>query len=465
MKFVNRKHEFAHLEKEYHAAGAKLIVIYGRRRVGKTRLIEEFIKKKKAIYYMAAQEKDALQIKEFKEIIAKELNDSFLADAYFESWKQLFAYLEKVWPAKQRIVLVIDEVTYIIKENSSFTSYLQKFWDAFLSKTDTKLILSGSLVGLMVKEVLSYNSPLYGRRTSEIHLESFCFSDSCGFMKHLCIEDQIKFYSVTGGVPKYLLFITKGEHFNEFLINNLFNKEGFFYREGLFLLSQEFKDPSTYINILKAMANGNTKLNEIANFTGLESKKISSYIDILILLNLVKKEIPITEDEKRFRGAFYSIDDNFLSFWHKFIYPNRSDIEIRKEAELMLSIGKEINSYIGIKFEQVCKEVLSMQDQFSEFIIGKWWGFRRQGNVREAVEIDIAGINNKTKEIIFGECKWKDNVDAEKILSQLKEKAKHVEWNNSKRKEKYAIFAKSFKKKIKQKDFFLFDLKDIADCL
>lgn len=291
MRFVNRKKELEHLEKEYSNNKANFIVIYGRRRIGKTRLIEEFIKNKKTIYYLASQEADFQQIQEFKNLIYDQLKDDFLKENRFESWPLLFSYLEKIWPKNEKIILAIDEITYIIKQNPSFTSYLQKFWDNFLSKTNTTLILSGSLVGLLIESILSHNSPLYGRRTSQIHLKEFTFKDSLEFMKNKDIEDQIKFYSVTGGVAKYLLLINQNENFKDFLQNKVLNKEGFFSKEGIFFLTQEFKEPSTYLNILKAISFGNSKLNEISNYTGLDGKKISSYLDILINLGIIKKEI------------------------------------------------------------------------------------------------------------------------------------------------------------------------------
>src|SRR3989338_2835620 len=167
MRFVNRRHELEHLEKEFRDNQAKLIVIYGRRRIGKTRLIEEFLQgRENSGYYLAAQESDFQQIAEFKEILGHLLHDDFLLQNQFAGWKSLFTYLEKVWPKEKKTILAIDEVTYIIKSNPSFTSYLQKCWDTFLSKTKTMLILSGSLVGLMVEEVFGEKSPLYGRRTS-----------------------------------------------------------------------------------------------------------------------------------------------------------------------------------------------------------------------------------------------------------------------------------------------------------
>lgn len=451
MRFVNRKNELEHLEKEYRKKGSSFAVIYGRRRVGKTALIEEFIKDKEGVYYLAAQEEDKLQIKEFKEAISKFIDDDFLSKNEFGDWKQIFSYLSRIWPKDKKIVLAIDETTFIIKENSSFPSYLQKFWDQFLSRTNTFLILSGSLVGLMLKSVLSYDSPLYGRRTSQIYLEEFSFKDSIEFMRGKSVEDQIRFYSITGGVAKYLLFVEEEESFEDFILNNLFSKEGFFYREGVFLLSQEFKDPSTYVNILKAISYGNTKLNDISNFVGIESKKISSYIEILIRLNILRKEIPFNANEKRFRGAIYLFNDNFLTFWHRFIHPNRSMIEMRRGEELMENNMDMVNAFIGLQFEKVCREMMS----YFYPNVGRWWGKGRGG---KEIEIDVVGKSEK--EVAFGECKWKLEVDAKKVLEYLKERSNEVQVKGQR---KYFIFAKSFKEKLDENGVFLYDLEDIKN--
>lgn len=468
MEFINRRHEIEHLNNEYNSEGAKFVIIYGRRRIGKTRLIEEFIKDKEAVYYLASQETEKQQIEEFKRIIANKLNDEFLENAKFEGWKELFSYLERVWPKDKRVILSIDEITYIIKTNSSFPSYFQKFWDRFLCKTKTFVIFTGSLVSLIIESILSHDSPLYGRRTSQIHLTPFSFKESRLFMKNIPFEEQIKFYCIVGGVAKYLLFIDKKEETEHFIKEKFLSREGFFYSEGIFLFSQEFKDPSTYLDVIKAITFGNSKIGEIANFVGIESKKISRYLDILINLGFVKKVIPVDANKKKFRGAVYEIEDNFLKFWNRFIYPNRNLIELRNKDGTMDKINQNINAFIGRGFEIVCHEVfneLINEKKVSYDGVGRWWGSYRDKNERKTVEIDLVALNSDKKEILFGECKWKENVDAQKIIDELKEKAEFVKWNNGKRKDYYCIFAKSFKKRMHDENILLFDLKDMKKIL
>ena len=455
--FVNRTEELEILENEYRKNSANLIIIYGRRRIGKTRLIEEFLKNKPDfIYYLASDEKEELQIKELKERIARFLNDDFLLAQEIREWKTLFDYIKKVWPKEKKIVFVIDEFSYLIKNNKSITSYIQNLWDSFFSKTRTKLILCGSILKLMIENVLGYGSPLYGRRTSDLLIEELKICDIARFL-NTDFENALKFWSVLGGVPKYLEQVDE-KNFNKFLAKIL-SKKSFFYREGYYLMTEELKDIATYLNILRALAEGNTKVNEISNFTGIEQKKLYPYLEILQSINFVRKEEPIFG--KR-RMLFY-INDNFLDFWFRFIHKNRSEIELE-----MFDTGKiknEINSFIGKKFELFCRSCLNLLIDKNFTKIGKQWG-RIKGLPKgeNTYEIDILAINEKTKEILACECKWQSRVNAEKVCAELLEKLSHVDWHKNERRESLAIFAKSFSKRIESfegRKVYCFDLRDM----
>ncbi len=293
--FIDRENELRHLNEEYAKSGARFVVIYGRRRTGKTALIEEFLKDNAdAIYYMADQQVEQQQIEDFKKQVLAYKRDEFLEKTRFTDWDQFFSYFVKLIPTDKRVLLVIDEVTYIIKNRPAFPSILQKYWDKHLSKSGVFLILSGSLVGLMLKKVLGYNAPLYGRRTSQIHLTPFDFRTSSRFMKEKSIEERIRMYAMTGGVAKYLLLASEEKSAAGLIKNNFLEKEGFFYQEGLFLLLQEFKNPTVYMSILKAISMGKNKLKEMADFTGIDGKKISMYLDVLQTIGIVAKIVPVT---------------------------------------------------------------------------------------------------------------------------------------------------------------------------
>lgn len=472
MVFIDRERELGHLNAEYGKNGAKFIVIYGRRRVGKTTLIEEFLRSKKdIIYYTADQQLEQQQIEDFKRQVAPYARDEFLEKTRFENWDQFFSYLSsKVVPKDKRLVLAIDEVTYIIKNNPAFPSILQKYWDKCLSKTNVFLLISGSLVGLMLKDVLSYGSPLYGRRTSQMQIEPFDLKTSSEFLKGRIIEDKIAIYSLVGGVAKYLVLASEEKSVNALVKNKFLEKEGFFYQEGLFLMAQEFKNPTVYMSVLKAISMGNSRLNEIANFVGVDGKKISMYLDILQTLGLVSKIVPVTEDEDRFRGAVYRITDNFLRFWFRFVFPNRSQIELHDTAGLQEQIRSSMkSSHIPFVFEDVSRELLAGRQSLLPFEfskMGNWWGaYRDKGtNERKTAEIDIVALNEKTGKILFAECKWRDLklADAVKILDELKKKSEFVSWKNDDREEYFGIIARKLDGKIelKKKGFLAIDLAD-----
>ncbi len=463
--FINRESELNHLEEEYSKNASRFVVLYGRRRIGKTALIEEFGKNKKDfIYYLADQQTETQQIESFKQQVYEYTNDDFLLKTRFNNWDQFFSYLTKILPADKRLVIGIDEITYLIKSTPAFLSILQKYWDTSFSKTKMFLILSGSHVGMMLRNVLNYDSPLYGRRTSQIHLKAFDFKHASKFLKNFDIEERVTLYSITGGVAKYLLLIEERST-REFIKKKILEKEGFFYQESIFLLSQEFKNPNVYLSILKAIALGHTKLNEISNFVGIEGKKVTRYLDVLQEIGFVVRQVPVTEDPLRFRKGIYSIEDSFLNFWFRFVLPNRSRIELRDTKDLLDSILVSMPDYASSAFEHIGMEFLQgigsagrLPAQFSNW--GRWWDRMN--------EIDIVALNSDTLDILFCECKWqKRKIDADTVQHFL-DTAPRVNWFNKNRKEHFAFISKAgFTREAvefaRDNGVLLFDLKDMDD--
>ncbi len=461
--FINREHELKHLEEECQQNRPSFVVIYGRRRIGKTTLIEEFKKDKHDfIYYLADQQTSTQQIDSFKQQIYEYTRDDFLIKTQFDNWDQFFSYLTKTLPQDKRLVLAIDEITYLIKSNPAFPSILQKYWDTFFSKTRICLIVCGSLVGMMLRDVLNYDSPLYGRRTSQIHLKPFDFKDASLFLKEFSIEDRVLLYSITGGVAKYLLLIEE-PNVREFIRKKIIAKEGFFYHESIFLLSQEFKNPNVYLSILKAVALDHTKLSEISNFVGIEGKKVTRYLDVLQKIGVVVRQVPPTEDPHRFRRGIYHIEDNFLNFWFRFVMPNRSRIEMRDTDNLLNSIIEAMPGLASRTFELISMEFLqeAAADALpgAQFIHwGRWWN---RGD-----EIDVVALDKDTRDILFCECKWQNRKTGVDVIRHLLDKAPLVNWFNGARNEYYIVISKAgFTKKAeefaKENGVLLFDLKDI----
>ncbi len=423
---------------------AQFVVIYGRRRIGKTRLITEFIEGKDGIFYIAEDENPKSQIAELKENIADHLNDDFLRETEITGWKELFEYLKKVLPEDERFYLAIDEFSYMIQNDKTILSSLQKFWDTFLSRTNICLIVSGSIFGLMEEKVLSKSSPLYGRRSRDILLEDLSLKDSLKFLD-MPFKDELKTYMAIGGIPEYLL---KAHYYDDsisFIENEFLTKDGYFYREPYFILSQEFKTINTYFSILDGISKGNTRPTEIANHCGIATKNIYPYLENLIRLGFVKRQTPITDQN---RSGIYKIKDVFFDFWFNFVHKNRENIE----RESTVHEEKDYSRYYGKRFEE-----LILNEIFHYFFdypsVGRWW--------YKEDEIDIVALNEKRSKILFGECKWSENIDGELLYYQIKEKKKSVRWKKNDRKEEYVIFAKSFESDISKSDLTCIDLDQI----
>ncbi len=356
--------------------------------------------------------------------------------------------------------MIIDEFQNMIKEDKAILSLFQRIVDTILQNSNVKLVLLGSTVSLMTSKVLSYKSPLYGRKTLSMKLEPIKFLHLREFFPEKTVEELVEIYGFADGIPHYLIKIHPKLDFWKWLQNELEEKT-FIIDEVDFLMRYEFEEVGTYKAILHALAYGKTKINEIKDFTGVRRTDISPYLKNLIETGFVKREIPVLEKVKSKKGRYY-LADNFLSFWFRYIHPNISSIE---EGIFDVNvIKKDYNTYLGRVFEKVCKQIvisLIRRNYLPNFTkIGKWW--------HKDKEIDILALNEQTKEILFCECKWQNKVNAKKICKELAEKAQYVKWHNNKRRESFAIFAKSFSRKIEEfegKRVYCFDLKDLEKIL
>jgi hypothetical protein len=437
MEFKDRRKEIDEIKEALDSDKFEFLVLYGRRRIGKTELILQATRDRKRIYYLATGEKN---LDRFYNVCAE--YDKGVLNLK-KDYEVLFNYIKDKAEA-----IILDEFQNMIKEDKNITNTFQSIIDINLIKSKVKLFLLGSSVSLISSNVLSYKSPLYGRRTGSMKLKPISFFFLNEFFPDAGIEELIEIYGFADGVPYYLVKIEK--LLWKWLEKEIKTEKGFLRDEIDFLMRYEFENPSSYKLILEAIANGKTKINEIKDFVKMQRTDIGPYIKNLLDVDLIKREVPITENIKSRSGRYY-IKDNFIKFWFRFIYPNLSGVEA---GIFDISIIKsQYSSYLGPIFEDVAKQYLIKYNLFKFTKIGRWW--------HKDKEIDIVALNEQPKEIVFAECKWQDNVDAEKVLNELKEKSQYVEWNNEKRKDKYAVFAKSFSKKFRQKDVYLFDLKDM----
>ncbi|SEB01945.1 hypothetical protein SAMN02910384_03092 [Pseudobutyrivibrio sp. ACV-2] len=436
--FIDRIDEMASLENEYARDSASFVVIYGRRRVGKTTLINHFCENKKAIYFLATEENESENRNAFKELVAETFDNSLLASATLDSWTPIFKIIADE-SRGERIVLVMDEFQNLGKANKAFPSVMQKIWDEILSKSNVMLILCGSLINMMTSQVLNYDSPLYGRRTAQIKLKQIDFSYYHEFDETLSLEEQIEQYAVTGGVPKYIELFDKKKDIYKSIKENILSTSSFLYAEPEFLLQKEVSEIGSYFSILKAIAAGNHKLSKIATALGVSQSNLTNYLKTLIDLDIIEREVPVTEENpEKSKMGLYRIKDNFIAFWFKFVYPNRSMLESGHPEYVEDKIKNNfIDNHVSYIYEDVCRgdiwKLLSEGITFNR--AGRWWS--------KDVEIDIVAYDSTGADIVFGECKYSKNKKGLSVLNDLQEKAKTVNWNKDNRKEYYVLYSKS----------------------
>ena len=444
IQFKDRKKERRELDEVLNSKTFEFIVIYGRRRIGKTELILKATENKKRIYYLAI---GARNLERFYNICIGHYPQ---VSKFKMDWEVLFDFLKD-----NAETVVIDEFQNMIQEDANILNIFQSVTDTILKDSPLKLFLLGSSISVMTSKVLDHKSPLYGRKTGSLELKSVSFFDLKEFFPKADMEELVEIYGFADGVPYYLVRIDRS--FWLWLKDEIEKERGFLKDEVDFLMRYEFEDVSTYKLILEAIAHQKTKLNEIKNYMNVKRTDISPYLRNLIEVGMIKREVPITENVRSRLGRYY-ISDNFLKFWFRYIYPNVSSIE---EGIFDIDIIKgDYNRYSGYIFEDVVKQFLIKErDKIFKFSkIGKWWHKER--------EIDIVALNESTEEIMFIECKWQDlsAKQVDKILVELKEKSKFVRWNNDTRKEQFAIIVKHIKNKdkdkLRKKGVLVFDLAD-----
>lgn len=422
MKFIGRKREMEKLESEY-SRDSSFVVIYGRRRVGKTTLIKEFLKDKTAFYFLATEEIESQSMKRLAGVVARTTKNRLLQNATFTDWLDLFQVIADYEPEKKK-VFVIDEFPYLVKTNSAFPSILQNAWDEVLKDKNVMLILSGSLIGMMQKHALSYDSPLYGRRTSQMRLAPLLFTDIYA-VQSLSFTESVEQYAVTGGVPKYLEFFEDGRELTEQIKDAVLSKNGFLYEEPFFLLKSESMTAVNYFSIIKAIADGNHKIGKIAGVLGIESSKLTPYLSTLSDLGFVEKRTPVTEkNPEKSRKGLYFIADNFIRFWFKYVYPYKGELELDNMQIVLEEMKKDFETkFVAFAYEDICKDIFAnlCKRGVIDFVpsrIGAYWLNDYTGDT----EIDVMAVDNQNKRIFAGECKYHRNPVDASVYYALKEK-------------------------------------------
>ncbi|MCL2607061.1 MAG: ATP-binding protein [Methanomassiliicoccaceae archaeon] len=414
--------ELRSLEKLYNRDEFTFAVVYGRRRVGKTSLISEFINRdnKKAIRFTATENTSTVNLENFSQSVFS-VFPKFSSLGRFPSWESAFDYIVEQSEGRKLIVF-IDEYPYLAKAQPSISSEIQRYIDLVLQDTNIMLILCGSSMSFMENQVLGYQSPLYGRRTAQYKIKPLDYYDSAEFFMNASIEDKLLGYAVTGGIPQYLNTISKSPTVEEGIKDAFFSKDGFLYEEPQNLLKQELREPAMYNAIITAIANGATKMNEIALKVNEKDNKVATYIKNLIDLGILEKNVPMLS--KGGRSGIYRIKDNMYRFWYRFVPGAFTLIDNRYEHTYEEKVRPFVNDFMGHVFEDVCMQYLTrlnVKDRLPFLFtdIGKWWG----GNpiTKKETEIDI--IASSGDKLILGECKWRNKKFGPDTYKGLKERA------------------------------------------
>ena len=464
MKFCNREEELEELERVWNLCDKSMhfTVISGRRRIGKTELVKQFCRNKKSLYFFIGRKNLPLLLEELSSI-ARDKVERFPTLVKFDEFLELL--LSSV---KKKTVIFFDEFQNFKYVDESIFSDFQKVFDRTKNKLQVHIIAAGSHVSLITEIFSDSKEPLFGRATERYLLKPLAFRAVSQMLENMGIKDieeKITWHAVFGGVPKYYVIAEEqgvgGDIFSALKVL-LFRDLAPLRDEAKSILVEEFgSEHPSYFSILEAVAIGNSKMTTIANKTGINIKSISKYLGLLVRdFGYLSYEVPVTERKpwKSKKGRYF-LSDNFFRFWFRYVYRNRSEYEIGNYDSLLDKVKLDFNSFVGKGFEEVSKEFLVEKQDALPFRFGKmgrWW--------QKSEEIDLAALNEESKEIAFLECKWSElnKNDADQILSDLKRKAELVKWRNRERKEHYGIVAKSIKHKeeLRSEGYIIYDSKD-----
>jgi AAA+ ATPase superfamily predicted ATPase len=403
MMFVGRRAELALLEAAYRGKASALIPIYGRRRVGKSELILRFLAGKPSLYFLGKTAPAAVQLREFLQEAARVLDEPLLTQVTVEGWGQALSLLSERWKRSEKLVLVLDEFQWTAAASPELPSVLQELWDRRWKRAaNVVVILCGSFVGFMEREVLGKGSPLFGRRTAQIRLAPFGYREAAEFLPGWSLEDRALAYFILGGVPFYLACLDPSLSLDTNIERNFLTEFAPLYREPEFLLREELRDVESYHAVLLAIAAGNTTNRTIAPASGLPERSLHYYIEQLVELGYVARRYPLTSERPIRRNVRYVLEDSLLRFWFRFIFPNLSFIQQAGPRRAFRErIRGELDAYAGLCFEKFAREALSVlyekEGVSAGWTVGEFWG--------KGVQIDVVGLRDD-RWTDLGECKW-----------------------------------------------------------
>jgi len=420
--FIGREKELSKLNQLYKSETFQFPVIYGRRRVGKTALINEFAKEKDTIFFTGIESNAVQNLENFSKSIFT-YTTGIDNPPVFSSFQSALEYVFKLAEEKQ-LVLVIDEYPYVAKAYKALSSILQVLIDKNKDSSKLFLILCGSSMSFMEEQVLGYKSPLYGRRTAQFKVQPFDFAESCQYFENFSAQDLAEIYGIVGGTPQYLLQMNDNLSVEENIKSCLLDTNSYLFEEPNNLLKQEVREAALYNAIITAVATGSTKLSEIASKVGEETSACATCLKKLISLGIITKEMPFAD--KSTKKTIYIIADNLFRFWYRFIPANLSILQNGMIDLAYKNVSEQLNTYMGAVFEEICKQYLWELNRRGKAAVtftdlGRWWG--NDPKRKSETKIDIMGTDSKDS-ALFGECKWTNEKVGVGILDTLAERSR-----------------------------------------
>lgn len=433
-RFVDRVAELDFLEASWKRPSAQLLVVLGRRRIGKTALLRHFARRHKVVHYVATRLPEAQQLAELGEVVGKAIGDDLLAENGFREWRQVFGLLAG---GRGRLALILDEYPYLVEANPALSSLLQRAWDESLAAADAWLLLCGSSVAMMERETLEARAPLYGRRTGQLRLSPLPFPAVREFVPGYGFEDAVRTYAVFGGIPQYLQMLDPSQPVLANIRDSVLGPGAPLRDEVEFLLRQELVEVRIYFGILAAIAAGREKLGEIVNATHLPQGNVSKYLGVLQSLGLVVREVPVSEPtpEKSKRGL-YRIADPFVRFWFRHVRRAWSRLEAGQVAAVLREVEADLDALAAATYEGLCRALVAAGsvgpgpwDR-----VGRWWN--------RFDEIDVVAYGEKGR-LLAGEAKWSRRAVGTNILADLQEKVVRSGLATGASRVTFALFSRS----------------------
>lgn len=451
MKFLNRNRELRALSRLYEQDAAGLFILFGRRRVGKTRLLTHFLEQQEApaFYWTATTHGPTYQLRAFSQAVMAydpRFSTSPSPDFVFGDWERAFHHLaDVVADAERPHLIVLDEFTYLLRNDQALASVLQKVWDHRLSQIPQfKLVLTGSLVGMMAREIFSYQAPLYGRATGQIRLRPLPYASLMELFADRTGAERVAIYGVTGGVPAYLELFTRSSDFVTALTDHCLGPGSVMLADPALILHEQLQDPQVYESVLSTVASGFHTWNEIAKMAGVSNGSLGYYLKTLQELELIEQRNPVLSSPTGRKGRYY-VEDHFLRFYYRFLVPHITAIERGYAAAAVEKIYADLRRFIGLHvFEELCRQwvwaaAATGYLDFQPEEVGAYWG-RHRG---KGVQLDVVAVNPRQKRLLIGEAKWGRGDLSRRVLTDLQQRSRRMpQVTDDKWQTQYALFAR-----------------------